>query len=596
MEPISFANHVLRHLRAVADAEAEAEAEPEVQAMRVLRLRCCGQVFGVHAFVAAYHSEYIRVSTTTHVRVTSPSAFDVVGDPAALGRVVECMYSDDQSLIGSITSVDDAIATLHVANFLQFRALERACAEWVDNWVDACADGEPSRDADVLLCADLWARLAEEALVPPGHPLPRTVRRGLVDMLAQRHVSDPVVLAALRRITLDALACLTGNRARGDNDYACPVLAIELALAWSAVHGADSEHRGVLGHIDLDVLPTAYLTKLSRSDRLGFDDKRALQRANGARAIRDDDDAFHGIAGNWVGRFGSVALSEHALALIVTPLVGYPIDVDGTCLQHTSQCVVVEGRAFTFKALAPEPTFPRSYAGVHAQTGYTLCGGKWRAFGVVPRFMRDGCFAAAAYGTCVYFVAMTTHHCARFDVATGQWTVLPPLRTPRVWPCIAILGQFMYVLGGLGGGGLAGADAFAPLPTERMALGGDEQQFSWQLARVHGAAPFARIATYRCAAAAAADGSAIYVLGGCFREPRRPNLVLSSDALTRFDPDGGSVEMQPMLYCRHGLGAFATESGHIVALGGRHHREERVPLAECFDPTTRAWRALEVVF
>ncbi len=615
-EPSAFTTHVLRHLRAVADADAEAgeageagEAPLVPPAMRVLRLRCGGEVYGVHAFVAAYHSAYLRASATTHVRVTSPSTFDVEGDPAALGRAVECMYSNRAAGL-SFPSVADAVATLRTASFLQFRALERACAGWIENWVDACADGETTRvacDADVLLCADLWALLDAEALAPPCHSLARTVRLVLVDMLAQRHVSDPVVVAALRRLTLDALASLTGRADDCDDDdgdeAACPVLAIELALAFSA-GGREPEGLKVLGHIDLDVLPAAYLRTLATSGRLGLGDKRAFLRAAQGRGRAVDGLGGLGALGSWTGRFGScagsVALAAQSLTLVVTPLVGYPIDMDGCGVQHTSMCVDVGGQVFTFKALAPEEPVPHVYAGVRAPTGYTLCGRKWRAFGVVPRFMHDGTFAAAAHGTRIYFVAMTTHHCARLDVATGLWTVLPPLRTPREWPCIAVLGPFLYVLGGaregLGGLGPASAAAeLAPLPTERMRLTDPDDDCSWQLARADGAAPFARIATYRCAAVAAADGSSICVLGGCFREPQRPSLVLSSDAVTRIDGDGDGHAMPRMLGHRHGLGAFATASGHVVALGGRHGSAcGRTPLAECFDPCTQTWRALEV--
>jgi hypothetical protein len=395
-------------------------------------------------------------------------------------------------------------------------------------------------------------------------------------------------------------------------------LAIELLLAWAAEHSNEQPEahaeQEVLAHVDLDTLPASYLRTLAASGRLCADDERALVRA-ARRAATSRHRKVRDCVGAWVGRFGtlagSVALAGDdegpPLRLVVTPLSDYPIDLDGSGVQHTSMCLDVDDQVLTFKALAPEHTVPHVYAGVHAPTGFTLRDGQWRAFGVVPRFMHHGTFAAAAHGTCVYFVAMTTHHCARLDVATGVWTVLPPLRTPREWPCVAVLDEHLYVLGGarpgLGGiGGLTGiegalaplapldgADPFAPLPTERMALTAEGGE-PWTCSQ-----SFARVATYRCAAVAVAGG--IYVLGGCFREPTRPSLAIATGAVARFDPESDRLaECPPMLAHRHGHGAFATGSGHVVALGGRHcHARPRLPLAECFDPSARAWRALEIV-
>ena len=266
--PTAFTAHVISHLRAVAAADASEapkppdapDAPPAPEApeapkateapracMRVLRLRCGTEVFGVHAFIASFHSAYLRTACTTRVGV-EPAAFDVEGGPAALARVVDYMYTDT---LPAIHSVEDAVATLRVANFLQIQALERACCDWIENWVDAIADDATTRvarDADVALCASLWALLDEEALAPYGHPLKRTLRVVLVDMLAQRHVADPVVRAALRSLTLPALARLTrGGRETADgddDDDACPILAIELALAWAAEAQQHSEHSG----------------------------------------------------------------------------------------------------------------------------------------------------------------------------------------------------------------------------------------------------------------------------------------------------------------------------------------------------------------
>jgi N-acetylneuraminic acid mutarotase len=64
-------------------------------------------------------------------------------------------------------------------------------------------------------------------------------------------------------------------------------------------------------------------------------------------------------------------------------------------------------------------------------------------------------------------------------------------------------------------------------------------------------------------------GGSIYVTGGYYPDPARPGTRLVSSALTRIDPDSGTVEEMSSMQCgRCGHSSFVSSDGQIVVLGG----------------------------
>jgi N-acetylneuraminic acid mutarotase len=226
-------------------------------------------------------------------------------------------------------------------------------------------------------------------------------------------------------------------------------------------------------------------------------------------------------------------------------------------------------------------------------TGYVYSAARdsWHPFGIVPEFMAGGHFSTVVYGTWIVFVRMADlaagPSCFAFDVSRCTWLVMPGILTAREWPCVAVVGDSLYVVGGRGCRDLRvnGGQTVGSVPTERIRL--DlcfTQSAQWE--RV--GPSFERFQS----SAVVIDGS-IYVTGGYYPDPARPGTRLVSSALTRIDPESGTVEEMSSMQCgRCGHSSFVSSDGQIVVLGGAIpqflNRVSASP-AERFDFGKRKW-------
>ena len=101
----------------------------------------------------------------------------------------------------------------------------------------------------------------------------------------------------------------------------------------------------------------------------------------------------------------------------------------------------------------------------------------------------------------------------------------------------------------------------------------------------------------RYQSSAVAIGSSIYVTGGYYPDPTRPGTRLVSSALTRIDPDSGTLQdMGGMLCGRCGHCSFVSSDGQIVVIGGAIPQlRVRSWSAERFDFGKRKWVPFDFV-
>ncbi len=153
-------------------------------------------------------------------------------------------------------------------------------------------------------------------------------------------------------------------------------------------------------------------------------------------------------------------------------------------------------------------------------TGYVYSTSQktWHPFGIVPRFMAGWRFSTVVYGTWIVFVRMTSARpldgpsSVAFDVSKCNWLVMPDILTAREWPCIAVVGDSLYVIGGCRE---LEEVPNGPLPTERIKL--DRVLLATQCAQWERVGPsLARFAR----ATSNSAGTSIYVTGGYTRTTR----------------------------------------------------------------------------
>ena len=323
---------------------------------------------------------------------------------------------------------------------------------------------------------------------------------------------------------------------------------------------------------------------IMRCDRVGRPAKRSKRSERSDRSNPDPKFVWAGVFFGKVGVVDSDALGVRRIS---------DTGIRAGLQRGTHQAAVVDERVFLFCT---------GVGNVFEDTGYVYSAARdsWHPFGIVPEFMAGGHFSTVVYGTWIVFVRMADlaagPSCVAFDVSRCKWLVMPGILTAREWPCVAVVGDSLYVVGGYidpkvpatvnGGGPTVNGGpttTVGSVPTERIRL----DLCSTQCAQWERVGP--SLARYQ-SSAVVIDGS-IYVTGGYYPDPARPGTRLVSSALTRIDPESGTVEEMSSMQCgRCGHSSFVSSDGQIVVLGGAipKFRVSASP-AERFDFGRRKW-------
>eukprot|EP00931_Biecheleriopsis_adriatica_P116647 TRINITY_DN92269_c0_g1_i1.p1 TRINITY_DN92269_c0_g1~~TRINITY_DN92269_c0_g1_i1.p1 ORF type:complete len:432 (+),score=81.18 TRINITY_DN92269_c0_g1_i1:51-1346(+) len=164
--------------------------------------------------------------------------------------------------------------------------------------------------------------------------------------------------------------------------------------------------------------------------------------------------------------------------------------------------------------------------------------------------------------------ALVTAEC--YSPLTGQWRVLPPMRTPRYGCAAAAVNGMLYVVGG--------HDGYKTLATvERF----DPSMETWV------SLPNMLTARSRCAAASVRG--MLHVIGGRGNDSRAPQVALPTE---RFDPCTGVWQALPPMPLAP-LGCAAAVLGgtlYCVGVGA-----DRNMVVECFDSRSTRWTCLTPV-
>jgi hypothetical protein len=544
----------------------------------------------VHEPIAVIESEFVGRMARTQVGVavvgtvnTAPMKLqlETCHDEETLRVVTSWMYGfnlneDKQE---EPTSIGSAVKIMRVASYLDMPVLLAHCNDCIACW--ARSIGSDVSDEDLRHCAELWRMFSDTSIEGPAN----LVRVALMRMLMQRALDDPVLVDFVSGCSLESLAVISSG-------VSCAARSVDLALAWWEHSCHNGGRESVLGHIPLEALPTCYLERLHESGRLSAltgDARRVqqcLERSTRSTRAKRSKQASEIPKIGWAGLFGSKLrtvdsnLSATGAAVVrEIGSTGIHEEVEGS--RGTRQAVVMAGSVFLFG----------TDQGLFDHTGYVYSTfdpeKTWRPFGIVPRSMLGGQYGTAVYRTWIVFVRMTGAGplCAAFDVAKCTWLEMPGM-TAREFPCIAVLGDSLYAIGGE-----------PAAPTERIRLDqclGGHGPLSCQWEQVG-----MTIERNRSTAVVVEDDD-IYVSGGYFRDPARPAGTWSvSSALTRLSPSVRLVEdMRPMASYRYGHGSFLSGDGQIVVLGGAIRQQFRVrpQQAERFDfaPRERTWYPLEL--
>jgi hypothetical protein len=574
----------------------------------------------VHAPIAATQSELVGRWLSTLVGTDEVGAGQVgartlkvdVGDECrderTLDALVAWMYGADPDDDEDPWTLGDAVKLLRVASYMRMRGLQSRCSKYIEDWADL--DGIRPADVpaeDVGHLVEVWRVLSTTVTDGPTEP----VRVALARTLMHRAVDDPVVVGFLRGCTIENLALLTAG-------VVCVGRSVDLALAWSQIHDAkyneaepgnaqygesgepvnaqygesgeaqsSSLEKSVLGHIPIGDLPRSYRERLLASgdervegcDRVGRPAKRSKRSERSDRSNPDPKFVWAGVFFGKVGAVDSDALDVRRIS---------DTGIRAGLQRGTHQAAVVDERVFLFctgVGIAFEDT---GYV-------YSTTRDSWHPFGIVPELMAGGHFSTVVYGTWIVFVRMADlaagPSCFAFDVSRCAWLVIPDILTAREWPCVAVVGDSLYVVGGRGcrdlrvNGGPTTAPTVGSVPTERIRL----DLCSTQRAQWERVGP--SLARYQ-SSAVVIDGS-IYVTGGYCPDPATPGTRFVSSALTRIDPESGTVEEMSSMQCgRCGHSSFVSSDGQIVVLGGAIpqflNRVSASP-AERFDFGKRKW-------
>ncbi|MEK7545609.1 MAG: kelch repeat-containing protein [Patescibacteria group bacterium] len=214
--------------------------------------------------------------------------------------------------------------------------------------------------------------------------------------------------------------------------------------------------------------------------------------------------------------------------------------------------------------------FPEDASATTTPIGERGTGTHWETVAPMP-FPRAE-FGAAVLGNTIYVVGgidgffRTLSSAMAYDIGADAWRSIPRLPQAVHHPAVVSDGKKIYVIGGLTG--LASRhidDVYAY----------DPEKDAWE--------QLGRLNDFRGAAAAAALDGTVYVMGGV-------TTAGADDAIEYFDPARGGWNGLKSMPTQRAYLAAAAAGGKIFALGGRRGSVAKsLGASEAYDPKRQAW-------
>ncbi len=217
--------------------------------------------------------------------------------------------------------------------------------------------------------------------------------------------------------------------------------------------------------------------------------------------------------------------------------------------------------------------FPEDASATTTPIGQRGVGTHWETVKPMPEPRAD--FGAAVLGNTIYVVGgvdgyfRTLSTALAYDIGADAWRPIARLPQAVHHPAVVSDGERIYVIGGLTG--------LASRPMDDV-FAYDPQKDAWE--------QLGRLNDFRGASGAAALDGTVYVVGGV-------TTAGAGDAFEYYDPArSGWNGLKPMPTPRTHLAA-AGAAGKIFAIGGRRGSIARnLATTEAYDPKSMTWEAL----
>lgn len=157
--------------------------------------------------------------------------------------------------------------------------------------------------------------------------------------------------------------------------------------------------------------------------------------------------------------------------------------------------------------------------------------------------------------------------------SSGAWTTLASSQVPRTEPGAAVVGNSIYVVGGMLWDGA----------TTNLVERYDIRSGRWEWA------PPLPIAVNH--PAVASFGGKVYAFGGYTSNAGFFGLTGETDALQRLDPRTGKWTVLPPSGFARAAATLVPAAGRLYAIGGAHESATPLSLVQSYDPVKARWRS-----
>ena len=227
-------------------------------------------------------------------------------------------------------------------------------------------------------------------------------------------------------------------------------------------------------------------------------------------------------------------------------------------------------KVYAFGGFVPPEFGPPAWVPINNAWEYDPAADTWKALAPMPS--KRGSALAAVVGDRIYVIGgvttipgsketaifpthphMSVGTVEEYDPAANTWRERNPMPTPRNHAAIGVVNGKIYVIGGRVGAAFIGLASDVSVVEEY-----DPATDQWS-------GPRARMPTARSALGAGVYGGRIYVAGGEYQDP---HMMATFRAVEAYDPTSNTwTEMPPMPVSRHGLAVGVIANRMYVVSG-----------------------------